>query len=173
MWVCYCASQLLAQNCHKRQMTECPKSPEWDQNLSHMPDWPFSSLCKETVSNPFTKMLAHWWRISPIMLCDTMKAFHHQRAGGLAWGTHKQEPLPSGRTFLQPFPSSTLRFPLPLLCLSLRFCLIMTYLKTRWVDYLEGWLLQMFLVIQMQILALKCPAHHNTYWISWSWPSML
>ena len=107
-------------------------------------------------------MLAHWWQISPIMLCDTMKALHHRRAGGLAWGAHKQEPLPSGRTFLQPFPSSTLRFPLPLLCLSLRFCLIMTYLKTRWVDYLEGWLFQMFLVSQMQILALKCPAHHNT-----------
>ena len=82
----------------------------------------FQACVKKTVSNPFTKMLAHWWRISPIMLCDTMKAFHHQRAGGLAWGTHKQEPLPSGRTFLQPFPSSTLRFPLPLLWLSLRFC---------------------------------------------------
>ena len=133
----------------------------------------FQACVKKSACNPFTKMLAHWWRISPIMLCDTMKALHHRRAGGLAWGTHKQEPLPSGRTFLQPFPSSTLRFPLPLLCLSLRFCLIMTYLKTRWVDYLEGWLLQMFLVIQMQILALKCPAHHNTYWISWSWPSML
>ena len=49
MWVCYCASQLLAQNCHKRQMTECPKSPEWDQKLSHMLDWPFPSLCKKKV----------------------------------------------------------------------------------------------------------------------------
>ena len=42
------------------------------------------------------------WQISPIMLCDTMKALHHQRASGFALGAHKQAPFPLLSTKLAP-----------------------------------------------------------------------